>query len=215
MVLAESQARGFLGGAPLKEHVVHAVGFARVTLALDGHPPERVVDLGAGGGIPGLVLAILWPTSRLLLIDAHHRRTSFLLQAVGRLELQHHVSVVDGRVEDLAHDPAYREMADLVVARGFGPPSTTAECAAGMVRVGGSVIVSGPPLSRVIGAAGAPGVSQPIGRWYWSRAGCETMGLQLGPLVRSGSTYRALRKVRACPTTLPRSAKALRDRPGF
>mgnify|MGYP001337996822 CR=1 FL=1 len=46
----------------------------------------------------------------------------------------------------LGHDDVYRESFDVVVARAFGPPSITAECAAGLVAPGGLSIVSEPPV---------------------------------------------------------------------
>ena len=63
-----------------------------------------------------------------------------------RLGLQHRVDVQGIEAQYLGHDDVYRESFDVVVARAFGPSSLTAECAAGLVRVGGVFIVSEPPV---------------------------------------------------------------------
>lgn len=140
LVLERSQGLGFLGPGPLEFHLVHARGFAT---AWAGPPPARAVDLGSGGGLPGLVLASLWPATSWILLDSMERRTAFLGEAVATLGLQ--ARVVRQRAEAFARDPGARGVADLVTARGFGPPAVTAECAAGLLRPGGLLVVSEPP----------------------------------------------------------------------
>lgn len=108
-------------------------------------PPARAADLGSGGGLPGLPLALAWPASTWVLIDAHERRTAFLEDAVATLDLGDRVSVRRQRAEDAGRDPDLRGQLDLVVARSFGPPAVTAECAAPLLRVGGRLVVSEPP----------------------------------------------------------------------
>lgn len=95
--------------------------------------------------MPGLVLAQAWPAARVTLLDAGHRRTEHLEAAVRDLGLGHRVDVVDGRAEAVARDPGHRARYALVVARGFGPPAVTAECAVGFLRPGGALVVSEPP----------------------------------------------------------------------
>lgn len=62
----------------------------------------RVLDVGSGGGLPGIPLAIARPELQVTLIDSVAKKTAFLLQAKAELELEN-VSVVTGRVETL-HD---------------------------------------------------------------------------------------------------------------
>ena len=140
-VLEEARTLGFLGPGAAGDHRRHAEGF----LVLLDPPPRLAVDLGAGGGVPGLVLALALPESRWVLLDAMAKRTAFLAEAVRRLGLDDRVAVRTGRAEEAGRDPAVRGQADAVVARGFGPPAVTAECAAPLVRAGGVVIVSEPP----------------------------------------------------------------------
>jgi 16S rRNA (guanine527-N7)-methyltransferase len=141
-VLEEARALGFLGPGPVVDHVRHAHAMARFT----GTPSGPVLDLGSGGGVPGLVLARAWLVE-VTLLDATHRRAMFLLEALRRLDLAPRVRVVEGRAEVLGHDPTLREGFDLVVARGFGAPAVTAECAVGFLGARGRLVVSEPPIS--------------------------------------------------------------------
>jgi len=68
------------------------------------------------------------------------------------------VAVVEARAEDAARRPELRERFDAVVARSFGPPAVTAECAVGFLRVGGRLVVSEPPADEA-----GDGVRWPVG----------------------------------------------------
>jgi 16S rRNA (guanine527-N7)-methyltransferase len=103
------------------------------------------LDLGSGGGVPGLALAASWPASRWVLLDVNARRGAFLERVIGDLQLGDRVKVVVDRAELAARDASWRAAFDLVVARSFGPPAVTAECATGFLRIGGHLVVSEPP----------------------------------------------------------------------
>lgn len=105
----------------------------------------RCLDLGSGGGIPGLVLAILWPESSWLLLDASKKRTTFLARAAVAARVEHRVAVLCSPAEDAGRQTQYREQFDLVVSRSFAKPAIAAECGAPLVRVGGHMVVSEPP----------------------------------------------------------------------
>lgn len=143
-VLESSRQLGFLGPGPVDVHIAHA---ERALAALDDLVPDggACVDLGSGGGVPGLVLAVRRPAWRWVLLDAQLRRTDFLVGAVSRLGMADRVTVVRGRAEDIGREPDHRGRYDAVVARSFGPPSATAECAAPLLVVGGGLVVSEPP----------------------------------------------------------------------
>lgn len=141
-LLQESRQRGFLGPGPVELHLDHARAFV---VAVDASP-SSVVDLGAGGGLPGLVLATeVWPETRWVFLDAQHRRAEFLTEAVAALDLGDRVEVVCERAEVFGRDPARRGRFDVVAARSFGLPAVAAECAAPLLRVGGRLVVSEPP----------------------------------------------------------------------
>jgi len=133
--LASSQALGMLGDRPIAEVVEHATAFVAALDDVNG----LVVDLGAGGGVPGLVIARARPDLQLVLVDRRATRTDHLHRLVGRLALGARVDVVTADVTTLDLE------ADAAVARGFGPPDVTLAAAVHVVRPGGRVIVSEPP----------------------------------------------------------------------
>jgi len=140
--LEEARQVGDLGPADLDSHVHNARALAAGVVA-----PSRFLDLGTGAGVPGLVLALEWPSCAATLLDGSTARTERLAARIERLGLTDRVMAVEGRAEALAHDPQHREQYDLVTARSFGSPPVTAECAAGFVAVGGRLAVSEPPDS--------------------------------------------------------------------
>jgi 16S rRNA (guanine527-N7)-methyltransferase len=94
-----------------------------------------VVDLGSGAGLPGVVLALLVPTLRVVLLDATKRRTDFLSEVVAELDLADRVEVVWGRAESL---PSFN--ADVVVARAVAPLSKLASWSMPHLIGGGSLL---------------------------------------------------------------------------
>jgi 16S rRNA (guanine527-N7)-methyltransferase len=193
-VLEEAQQLGFLGPGSIGRQISHSRGF----LAVVDAPPGRAVDLGSGGGLPGLVLAIEWPTSSWLLLDANHRRTDFLVRAVGTLSLTDRVQVRCQRAEEAGREDELRGAADLVVARSFAPPAVTAECAAPLLRVGGHLVVAEPP-------GGAPS--------RWPAEALAAVGLRPDATLTTPSAFQRLVQVTACPDRFPRRTGIPSKRP--
>jgi len=191
--LDRARALGFLGPGPVRRHIEHAGGFLAALAEVRG----TVVDLGSGGGVPGLIIAVSRPDLSLVLVDASARRCRFLETA--QVELQLSARVVAGRAEAVGHGPL-RGVSDAVVARSFGPPAPTAECAAPLLRVGGILVVSEPPEP-------APG--------RWVSQGLAKLGLALGPGPTSAPAVQALRQVSRCPDTFPRRDGLPAKRPLF
>jgi 16S rRNA (guanine527-N7)-methyltransferase len=197
-VLERQRRRDLLGPEGFDAVVAHSRGFA----ALVGDAPRSAVDLGSGGGVPGLVLAVeVWPRSELVLVDASQRRCTYLELEVAALGVADRVAVRWGRAEDVGRDPVLRGSVDVVTARCFGPPGVTAECAAPLLRPGGVLLVSEPPRSR---------------GERWPAAGLARAGMAMDGLVEEGgSTYARLRQVAPCPDALPRRPGVPERRPLF
>ncbi|MEZ5376703.1 MAG: RsmG family class I SAM-dependent methyltransferase [Acidimicrobiales bacterium] len=143
-VLDRARSVGFLGPGPIRAHIEHA---ERYLTALP-QDARRMIDLGSGGGIPGLAILTHRPDLSAVLLDAATKRGAFLTWAVVELGMADRVQVAVGRAELLAHDPSYRQQFDVMVSRGFGPPAITLENARGYVRPGGLAIISEPPGGR-------------------------------------------------------------------
>jgi 16S rRNA (guanine527-N7)-methyltransferase len=102
-------------------------------------PGARVVDIGAGGGVPGLVMAILRPDLRVTLIESDRRKAGFLLQAAAVCECPQ-VRVDPRRAEEVGHDPAHREAYDLAVSRATASAPVLCELALPLLHAGGRLL---------------------------------------------------------------------------
>jgi 16S rRNA (guanine527-N7)-methyltransferase len=215
-VLERSRSLGFLGPGSVRVQVEHALGFAAGPVGTGGASPRRVLDLGSGGGAPGLVLAQVWPRAELVLLDAAVRRTAFLESAVGDLGLATRVRVLRSRAEEAGRDQTLRGYFDVVVARGFGPPAVTAECGAPFLQVGGRLLVSDPPAEGDGVPARDPGGDGPrAARDRWPAAGLDLMGLAVEAAWAAPFNYRSLVLVRSCPERFPRRVGIPAKRPLF
>ena len=117
--LASSQRLGMLGERPIAEVIEHAGAFVAALAGVTG----TVVDLGSGGGVPGLVIATARPDLRLVLVDRRATRTDHLRRLVRRSASADRVDVLTA---DAAALPGLIAVpVDAVVARGFGPPAET------------------------------------------------------------------------------------------
>ncbi len=201
-VLERSAARGFLGPRALEDQLAHARGFAAAT----PRPPtsgDLACDLGSGGGLPGLVLAVeVWPQSRWVLVEGMAKRCELLQWAVAELDLGERVTVVHGRVEHLGRPgQRLRGACTLVTSRSFGPPRVTAEAAAPLLLTGGALVVSEPP--------GSDGER-------WPRASLAPLGLHPAGVVRTERAgYMVLIQEEPCPPEFPRPWKRQARQPLF
>ena len=197
-LLAEARALGFFGPGPLDPQIRHAQGFAAIARRLAegraAHQAERLVDLGSGGGLPGLVVATDWPEVTMALLEANGRRAAFLRGAVERLGLEPRVSVLEERAEVCGRQPGSRAGFDGVLARSFGRPAVLAECAAPLLKVGGWLLVSEPPRS--------PDGEDPAQRWPTEPL--RVLGLEPAEMIHEGFGYRVLRQRELCPDRFPR-----------
>ena len=193
LVLTRSQELGFLGPGPIGPQIDHALRFAQ---ALPGPAPRRALDLGAGGGLPGLVLSVTWSDAEWVYLDANDRRTAFLVEAAARLGLADRVTVRRGRAEEVGHDASLRASFDLVTARSFGPPAVTAECGSPFLVVGGTLLVSEPPDQGE----------------RWDPSGLAVLGLTRGPRQFG---CQVLEQTQLCPERYPRRVGVPAKRPLF
>ncbi|MDG4811566.1 16S rRNA (guanine(527)-N(7))-methyltransferase RsmG [Hydrogenovibrio sp. 3SP14C1] len=91
--------------------IKHILDSLSVALHIDS---ERLIDVGTGGGLPGIPLAILFPERQIDLLDSNSKKTRFLVQAKAELGLQN-VEVIHHRVEAYHPETLY----DGVVSRAF------------------------------------------------------------------------------------------------
>jgi 16S rRNA (guanine527-N7)-methyltransferase len=113
----------------------------------------HALDLGSGGGVPGIVLAMARPATRWTLVDSVGKKAEALRGFAGSLGLAN-VEVLAERAETLGRGPA-RESFDLVTARACAALPVLAEYALPLLRVGGTLVAWKGPISPAEMAAGA------------------------------------------------------------
>jgi 16S rRNA (guanine527-N7)-methyltransferase len=221
-MLAEAQRLGLVGPGGLDGHIRHALACGGAVVdawtgggsgpgangaGTDGatgrsSEPDGVLDLGSGGGLPGLVLACCWSDVRFSLVDAGKRPAEFLVAAVQRLHLAERVHVLNARAEVLGRAPEHRGRYAVVVARSFGPPAVTAECAAPFLVQGGRLVVSEPPRQRTDGDR-------------WPTAGLSVLGMGPAKPYEDGFRFQVVTQLFDCPARYPRRVGVPGKRPIF
>ena len=98
--------------------------------------PQSLIDVGTGGGLPGLVIACVCPRLRVTLMDATKKKLDALERMAAALDLNN-VATLWGRAEALAHNSAHRERYDAATVRAVGDLRTCVEYATGFVKPGG------------------------------------------------------------------------------
>jgi 16S rRNA (guanine527-N7)-methyltransferase len=99
----------------------------------------KIADIGSGGGLPGIPLAIMLPGTDVTLFESVAKKGAFLRYAAEELELEN-VRVVDGRVEEAARDDAHRGVYDACTARAVSRLSVLAEYCLPLSRANGRVV---------------------------------------------------------------------------
>ena len=200
--LEQSRAFGFLGPGPIVPHITHALGFVEALVAVRPdliEPGRSFVDLGAGGGLPGLVAALALPFSTWLYLDVNVRRTGFLATCAEELGIADRVEILCERAELTGQNPRYRGRFDGLVARGFAGPPVTAECGAPLLSAGGLFVISEPP------DAGD----------RWPAEGIAQVGLSRVSLVNEGHKFLVAQKSNETPLRFPRRVGIPEKRPLF
>ncbi len=178
-----------------------------LSVILAGHPPAagRVVDVGAGGGFPGVPLKICRPDLRLVLVEANGRKAAFLRHLVEALDLDG-VRVYQGRVETAGREAELRERCDLAVGRAVAALPVLLEYALPLVAVGGRVVaLKGPRITDELQGAEQAG----------EMLGGEKMEVISFALPGGGEERRLAvwKKVRKTPGEYPRRPGVPAKRP--
>ncbi len=132
-------------------HVVDSLSALPLLAATTAEGEEaggRLLDLGSGGGYPGLPLAVALPFREAALVDSIGKKARFLgtaaeaaaaaMRAIG--ETAPRIEAIPARAEQLAGDPDHREAWDVVTARAVGSLAEVVELALPLLRLGGRLV---------------------------------------------------------------------------
>lgn len=156
-----------LTGARTMDEVLAQVAAGDALLAVPWTGIGRVIDIGSGGGLPAVPLALAMPQVHFTLLEANTRKGAFLEQVAATLNLTN-VAVAAGRAEELGHRSALREQYDRAISRAAAPPAVLLELALPFVKPGGDLIAQVSTLdpqlldrpARLLGG-GAPRLERP------------------------------------------------------
>ncbi len=123
---------------PRQMLIQHILDSLAIVPHLRGRGPSRVLDVGSGGGLPGIVLAIVLPDWQITLNDIVHKKSAFQTQTKAELKLAN-LSVVTGRVETLQPGVEVPEKFDVIVSRAFADLADFVTLARHLVAPGGAI----------------------------------------------------------------------------
>ena len=156
-----------LTGARTLEQVLAQIAEGDPLLAVVWAGVGRVIDIGSGGGLPAVPLAVAMPDVQFTLLEANARKCAFLEYVAANLGLSN-VAVAAGRAEELGQRPALREQFDRAISRAAAPPAVLLELALPFVKPGGDLFAQVSrldphllePAARLLGG-GTPRLERP------------------------------------------------------
>jgi 16S rRNA (guanine527-N7)-methyltransferase len=182
---------------------VQHIGDALTVLPLLPKGSINLADIGSGGGVPGLPLAIARPDARVTLIESTKKKAVFLKQTAASLGLTN-VTVLDQRVEDVGHS-INREKFDVAVVRAVATMDWLAEWCLPLLKKGGKMLaMKGQRITEEL----------PIAAMAIRRLGGAPAIVH--PIELPGSEHRVIAeivKVQPTDALFPRSATVAKGRP--
>ena len=100
---------------------------------------KKIIDIGTGGGFPGIPVKIISPDTDIVLLDSLNKRVNFLNEVISELKLEK-IEAIHGRAEDLAHDKNLRGKFDYSISRAVANLSTLSELCIPFLKKGGTFI---------------------------------------------------------------------------
>ena len=122
------------------KHILDSLSIFNIKILREGELKEkRIIDIGTGGGLPGMLLAIFLPQSKIFLLDKSKKKTGFLRETIEALDLRNIIVITD-RAEELSRKSNFREKFDIVIARAVTKLNILLELAIPFCTIHGKII---------------------------------------------------------------------------
>jgi len=129
----------------IKKHFIDSIKVFKFEKLKNG---RKVIDIGTGGGFPGIPMKIVNPSTEVVLLDSLNKRINFLNEVIKDLELNN-IRTIHGRAEDFARESRYREKFDVATSRAVANLTVLSEFCLPYVKVGGYfVAMKGPAIEE-------------------------------------------------------------------
>lgn len=131
----------------IKKHFIDSIKVFKFPYVREA---KNIIDIGTGGGFPGIPMKIVKSDCSIVLLDSLNKRINFLNEVIDKLELDD-IRTIHGRAEDFAQKAEYREKFDLTVSRAVANLAVLLELCLPYVKVGGYfVALKGPSIEDEI-----------------------------------------------------------------
>ena len=140
MVIEKNKVMNLTAITDYEEFVIkHFVDSLMIAKVMDMTMPMSVLDIGTGAGFPGVPIKIVYPETKLLLLDSLNKRLNFLNEVIAELGLKD-ITTIHSRAEELQAKGEYRENFDLCVSRAVSALPTLSEYCLPYVKLGGKFV---------------------------------------------------------------------------
>lgn len=135
----------------LERHILHSLLLRMPAICEYDFGNKRVLDIGTGGGLPGIPLKIVTPNCNITLIDSIQKKIAACSAMISQLGLTG-IEAVGGRAEELAKLPKFSHSFDAVISRAVAPLDELAKWSKGLLKPNGILLaLKGGDLSEEIG----------------------------------------------------------------
>ena len=140
MVIEKNKVMNLTAITDYEEFVIkHFVDSLMIAKVMDLTMPMTVLDIGTGAGFPGVPIKIVYPETKVLLLDSLNKRLNFLNEVIAELGLKD-ITTIHSRAEELQAKGEYRENFDLCVSRAVSALPTLSEYCLPYVKPGGKFV---------------------------------------------------------------------------
>jgi 16S rRNA (guanine527-N7)-methyltransferase len=124
----------------IKRHILDSLAPLSAPLGKSwDHRGNRILDIGSGGGLPGIPLTIMLNKVDVVLLEKSQKKSAFLSEIKTRLSLDN-LTVLTGRAEELAHEDGLREKFSLITARAVTKFNILLELSIPFCNINGKII---------------------------------------------------------------------------